>query len=317
MRHARLRDRRPRRVNRDTEERRTAQLAITQRVKAARHHEIKAGIDVEDNLEEHRAPLLGRRRDHELRRLDEVLHPALGPARRQAQRRIRVRQTCRRRTRTRRARRRARVVQVRVTSAAPSARRARRSAARRSTGPRTCATRGSHAEPDAQRRPSLRGAAPALRRVPAQHDRSADRRAPRHERDGADRQRRAAHRRDLRPDEEGRSKVYAHWGRFYESIPMDINDRSFGGEVSDIRQIFNAGAVRRESIRASAVPTAAAASTTTQRRRREQLIGASGVLVAPGIKAAVHGRDHRRRRVAMIPTTSDRRRRTSTAASAA
>jgi len=30
---------------------------------------------------------------------------------------------------------------------------------------------------------------------------------------------------------EGKSKVYAHWGRFYESIPMDLNDRSFGGEV--------------------------------------------------------------------------------------
>jgi hypothetical protein len=30
---------------------------------------------------------------------------------------------------------------------------------------------------------------------------------------------------------EGRSKVYANWGRFYESIPMDINNRAFGGEV--------------------------------------------------------------------------------------
>ncbi len=29
---------------------------------------------------------------------------------------------------------------------------------------------------------------------------------------------------------EGRSKLYASWGRYYESIPMDINDRSFGGE---------------------------------------------------------------------------------------
>jgi hypothetical protein len=29
-----------------------------------------------------------------------------------------------------------------------------------------------------------------------------------------------------------RSKLYANWGRFYESIPMDINIRSFGGEVS-------------------------------------------------------------------------------------
>jgi hypothetical protein len=31
--------------------------------------------------------------------------------------------------------------------------------------------------------------------------------------------------------QEGRSKVYANWGRFYESIPMDINLRTFGGEV--------------------------------------------------------------------------------------
>ncbi|MEZ4400043.1 MAG: carboxypeptidase regulatory-like domain-containing protein [Kofleriaceae bacterium] len=37
---------------------------------------------------------------------------------------------------------------------------------------------------------------------------------------------------------EGRSKVYAHWGRFYESIPMDINSRSFAGEVT-YRQTFD------------------------------------------------------------------------------
>ena len=29
-----------------------------------------------------------------------------------------------------------------------------------------------------------------------------------------------------------RSKLYANWGRFFESIPMDINIRAFGGEVS-------------------------------------------------------------------------------------
>ncbi len=33
------------------------------------------------------------------------------------------------------------------------------------------------------------------------------------------------------PTKEGRSKVYGHWGRFYESIPMRINERSFGGET--------------------------------------------------------------------------------------
>ena len=37
---------------------------------------------------------------------------------------------------------------------------------------------------------------------------------------------------------EGRSKIYANWGRFYESIPMDINNREFGGETS-VRQNFN------------------------------------------------------------------------------
>ena len=30
---------------------------------------------------------------------------------------------------------------------------------------------------------------------------------------------------------EGRSKIYGHYGRFYESIPMDINVRAYGGEV--------------------------------------------------------------------------------------
>lgn len=29
---------------------------------------------------------------------------------------------------------------------------------------------------------------------------------------------------------QGRSKLYTHWGRFYESIPMDLNNRAFGGE---------------------------------------------------------------------------------------
>jgi hypothetical protein len=30
---------------------------------------------------------------------------------------------------------------------------------------------------------------------------------------------------------DGKSKLYANWGRFFESIPMDINIRAFGGEV--------------------------------------------------------------------------------------
>ena len=37
-------------INRDVEQRRSAKISITHRVKAAGSHEIKAGIDVENNL---------------------------------------------------------------------------------------------------------------------------------------------------------------------------------------------------------------------------------------------------------------------------
>src|SRR4029078_11982775 len=36
-----------------------------------------------------------------------------------------------------------------------------------------------------------------------------------------------------------RSKVYANWGRFYESIPMDINIRAFGGEIQCLCNNFS------------------------------------------------------------------------------
>ncbi|MDA8021369.1 MAG: TonB-dependent receptor, partial [Thermoanaerobaculia bacterium] len=32
----------------------------------------------------------------------------------------------------------------------------------------------------------------------------------------------------------GRSKLYGHWGRFYESIPLDINVRAFGNETFEL-----------------------------------------------------------------------------------
>lgn len=34
------------------------------------------------------------------------------------------------------------------------------------------------------------------------------------------------------PTKEGRSKIYGHFGRYYESIPMDLADRAFGGQGS-------------------------------------------------------------------------------------
>ena len=33
---------------------------------------------------------------------------------------------------------------------------------------------------------------------------------------------------------EGRSRVFGHWGRYFESVPMDLNARGFSGEIVDI-----------------------------------------------------------------------------------
>jgi hypothetical protein len=39
------------------------------------------------------------------------------------------------------------------------------------------------------------------------------------------------------PTQEGKSKIFAHWGRFYENIPMDLNIRSLGGEIDNIANL--------------------------------------------------------------------------------
>jgi len=85
---------------------------------------------------------------------------------------------------------------------------------------------------------------------------------------------------------EGRSKIYTHWGRFYESIPMDINDRSFGGEIFFEQQFSTTGGScgPRDDTIGSANGKGCIADPTVV-GDAENLIGASGVLVAPGIKS--------------------------------
>ncbi|MDQ3364573.1 MAG: TonB-dependent receptor [Myxococcota bacterium] len=42
------------------------------------------------------------------------------------------------------------------------------------------------------------------------------------------------------PTQEGKSKLFGHWGRYYENVPMDINVRAFGGEITNFTQVnFN------------------------------------------------------------------------------
>ena len=88
------------------------------------------------------------------------------------------------------------------------------------------------------------------------------------------------------PTEDNRSKVFGSWGRFFESIPMDINDRSFGGEVSYV-QTFNTGTGAPCGPRDPQLGGADGVGCLhpTGAPQQEQLLGSSGVLVAPGIKA--------------------------------
>ena len=88
------------------------------------------------------------------------------------------------------------------------------------------------------------------------------------------------------PTEEGRSKIFASWGRFFESIPMDINDRSFGGEVSYV-QTFATASGTKCGPNDPQIGGANGLGCLTPKGTPdlEQLLGSSGVLVAPGIKA--------------------------------
>ncbi len=42
------------------------------------------------------------------------------------------------------------------------------------------------------------------------------------------------------PTQEGKSKLFGHWGRFFENVPMDLNVRAFGGEINNVSLVnFN------------------------------------------------------------------------------
>ncbi|HEY5922765.1 MAG TPA: TonB-dependent receptor, partial [Kofleriaceae bacterium] len=85
------------------------------------------------------------------------------------------------------------------------------------------------------------------------------------------------------PSGEAKSKIYGAWGRYFEGIPMDINDRSFGSEVS-LQQTFTASNCGPVDPMLTVV-NGESCLTTPNRPDSEQLLGSSGVLVAPGIKA--------------------------------
>jgi outer membrane receptor protein involved in Fe transport len=82
------------------------------------------------------------------------------------------------------------------------------------------------------------------------------------------------------PTQEGRSKLFGHYGRFYESVPMDINVRAFGGEITD--QSFLAvgpGQCPEATITANQATLDACESF-----ERQAQLGGGTEYVAPGMK---------------------------------
>ncbi|MBE7448441.1 MAG: TonB-dependent receptor [Kofleriaceae bacterium] len=78
----------------------------------------------------------------------------------------------------------------------------------------------------------------------------------------------------------GRSKIYGHWGRYFESIPMTINARSFAGEVS-YRQVHAYGECG-ESVDGFGGPSGT--SCPDQGAGSGDILGINGSLVAPGLR---------------------------------
>jgi hypothetical protein len=83
---------------------------------------------------------------------------------------------------------------------------------------------------------------------------------------------------------EGRSKAYAHWGRFYESIPMQINENAFGNPVLYAQTWTPANCGGMADPRIGGPNGTSCLDTTATPDQRQQLFGADGSIVAPGVK---------------------------------
>jgi hypothetical protein len=83
---------------------------------------------------------------------------------------------------------------------------------------------------------------------------------------------------------EGRSKIYGHWGRFYESIPMEINDYNFGMPVLYVQSYTPGRCGGMPDDRIGGYNGTDCLETTTRPDLRQELFGANGSLIAPGVK---------------------------------
>ncbi len=82
--------------------------------------------------------------------------------------------------------------------------------------------------------------------------------------------------------EEGRSRVYAHYGRFYESIPMDVNSTQYGGEIIAL-DVYLPGGCSEVNPSGSCDP--ASQILTDPNGNTLLTFGATDALVDPDLKA--------------------------------
>jgi len=82
---------------------------------------------------------------------------------------------------------------------------------------------------------------------------------------------------------EGRSKVYGSWGRFYQNVPMRINERSFGGETT-VTQRFNASQCGDSDIENIGGRSGNGCDPMDTPQNGTDLFGV-GVIIAPGVRA--------------------------------
>jgi outer membrane receptor protein involved in Fe transport len=87
------------------------------------------------------------------------------------------------------------------------------------------------------------------------------------------------------PTQEGKAKLFGHWGRFYENVPMDLNVRSFGGEtaVSQVVGVDSSGNLNNSCPFDHGSPNLVS-SVLACAPGRSQILGGGITYVAPGLE---------------------------------
>ncbi|MGE3765809.1 MAG: carboxypeptidase regulatory-like domain-containing protein [Kofleriaceae bacterium] len=85
---------------------------------------------------------------------------------------------------------------------------------------------------------------------------------------------------------EGRSKAYAHWGRFYESIPLEINNYNFGAPIQYVQTYTPGRCGSTDPAFGGPDGTSCldAADRNINADLRNEMFGVNGSVTAPGVK---------------------------------